>query len=932
MESNNQWWSVLNCENIFAKPIKKSKGRDISLFKEDTFYIPSSNSNDISSPLSPITNFLLNDWVKAIEKNRNIILTFPNTLLKPTPLLAYIYSFLTKKSTLIFTSGNINSDNDPISIHNRNFYSLYAHEKFYNSTISKFLYENIFMGYIGRNNSLQSKIHWPYADKKYKKEHRERIESKLDSDEYPKIILNGSDSLTNILTTINRIYIDGKEVEGVSNDFAHLDVGCLIFENADKYINSKMKSKNLVEWLDENVGKDIMTFFHFSNSNLNFMSLLKDATNSLVIPFDRTILKNNKELYRNSLHYFKNKSSYELQILNRYNLDEEYNYTSELNINIFENTLNQGNLDKFWKLCIGVLHDIDVSRLKNPSLFYRGINLLWSLNNLAINPSDLKFRMKIDNIWFYQSVNDFLSIYLSKLNEEDSSNQSLYWFIVYLSSFYKELSKCRRYGESHSYKRVGKDYELLDILNNKDDYFNDDKPVIVGTYFNTEVNILKQQILDLKNIDVIHMDNLTKANYDYKNYNLILPGVIPLKYFPLLMLPFNNVNFLAYNGLNELKIKKQIDLINDLSMESEKFAMDYFKEVFDFAGKSEGKFFEDFNERYEEFLRTKNDEDTKEVHNKSENFIEDSDEKVDKSDDSIEDSFATDAIQYSIESSEEGETDMEFLFEEEVLEKNLSVKKKITSFREFIKIRTDYSNLYEENVSLDEEYGEYHPGNSRGYMASELVSVKLLNTYSNKILIKKLPKNRKYLKFTSFDKLDDCLEVKPELLKEGEYVIILDDHKSFLDTFIDIFGFDEDINRDLAYSWKDKILSYVKKNSLTTTDFHKQYKAKGGKRGSQTVYTWLYGNAIAPIKANDIKVLGEAIGDDFLINHYNLINVEAKKIRSLNMTMGRKLRSIVKGIIVEKELIDFQSLSFEERIMYQRIKDSIYMVQEDVSS
>ena len=884
-----QWWSVLDCEDIRFTPENRNASHPSLLHGRNGN--PSTNSKDVNTPLSPVTNFLLNIWTSAIEKNKNVILTFPNTILKPIPLLGFIYSYMTNKSTLIFTSGNINNKNDPIYHHNRNYYSLYR-----SMAGNKFFYEDVFMGYNGSNNSLKSKIYWPGATNRYKQENKARLESKLTSEECPKIILNGSDNLTKIQKSINGIYIDDNKIEEGPNDLSNLDVGCIIFENADKYINSEFKAKNFVEWLNENVDKNVMILLHFSNSNLNFIPLLKDATNSLVIPFDRTILKNNKKLYEYSLKYF---DKINIRDLEKFNLDEKYNYTHELNIKLFENSLNKGNLDKYWNICNNILHNINIDKIKNKSLFYRGINLLWSLNNLTINPSFLKFKMKVDNIWLYRSVPEFISIYKSSLSSEDPSNYSLMWFIDYLNNFYLELSQCKRYYEENSYDRIGKDYQLLGILNNKEKYFDDDKLLLVGTYFETEVNVLKRQISDLEGIDVVYMGKLTRTKYDFKNCNLILPGLIPLKFFPLLLLPFNQVSILSYEGGNKLRIQNQIALVNDLSIESEKFAMDFFEEVYTFTGENKDDFFIDFNTRYEEYLKSKE----------------------------LSDEFSAD--------NEKNDEDIDqLIFEEEVLEENLSVRDKITSFKEFIQIKTNYDEAYNENIIIDEEENKSNSVNISGYYTSdEIITVRLLNVNSNEIVIKNLPKNRKFLKFSSYDKLKDSLEVKPELFKKGEYVIILDNNKNFLETFIDIFGFDENIDRELAYSWKDRCLEFVNKklpkssNAKKAKYLHELYQDNGGTVGFQAVSRWLFGNAIAPQDEYDIKKLGKAVDDVFLKEQYKLINIEAKKIRSLNMAMGHKLKSIIRGIIVEEENIDFQNLSFEERLMYKEIKDSIYIVQ-----
>lgn len=60
----------------------------------------------------------------------------------------------------------------------------------------------------------------------------------------PKIVLMGSSSLTSITNTINRISVDNNDLndENINNNI-NLDIGCIIFENADKYFSSKYNAE-----------------------------------------------------------------------------------------------------------------------------------------------------------------------------------------------------------------------------------------------------------------------------------------------------------------------------------------------------------------------------------------------------------------------------------------------------------------------------------------------------------------------------------------------------------------------------------------------------------------------------------------------------------------------------------------------------------------
>ena len=63
-----------------------------------------------------------------------------------------------------------------------------------------------------------------------------------------------------------------------------------------------------------------------------------------------------------------------------------------------------------------------------------------------------------------------------------------------------------------------------------------------------------------------------------------------------------------------------------------------------------------------------------------------------------------------------------------------------------------------------------------------------------------------------------------------------------------------------------------------------------------------------------------------MLENHELIFDEAVKLRSVNRNMGRKLSFIIKEIIQNTGLIDFDILSFEEKNIYDLIKNSVYQV------
>lgn len=302
------------------------------------------NHQDLSeNVLSPITNLTLNALVKIFNSDKNLIINFPKKILKPIPLIAYMFSEMTSKSVLVFTAGNINNKKDLIRIHNDNFYLLNMVNKWGNGAN---LYENCSMGYLKRKGELSYKFFLPHANGAYKQYLNKNLNSILGDENKPKIVLMGSSSLTSITNTINRISVDNNDLndDNINNNI-NLDIGCIIFENADKYFSSKYNAEFFVKWLNKNVNSNIKAIFHFSNHDLHYMDHIKELTQAKVISFNGGVIKNNDILIESSLNYYEHIDN--LDIVSRYNLDDKNDYDFDSKIILDDVKLEKGNLDYF---------------------------------------------------------------------------------------------------------------------------------------------------------------------------------------------------------------------------------------------------------------------------------------------------------------------------------------------------------------------------------------------------------------------------------------------------------------------------------------------------------------------------------------------------------------------------------------------------------
>lgn len=830
-------------------------------------------NNELISNLSPITNFLFNVWTVALQNNKNVILSFPSINVNSVTLLAYLYINIKHRSVLIFSKGGL-STNSISSKHNKYFFLL-------SWSGSDFLYEDVPIGFIDNNGNLNSKIVWPHSKNSYRKNNKERIKNNLVSTNKPKILLNDGDNLTKINKTLESIVFDE---ETLNENSINLDIGCVIFEDADKYICDNFKAKKFIEWVN-NYDDNVIFLFHFSNSNFKLLSKFKESTNSILVPFTNDILRFNNEIINSSIKYFDDKRS-KKNLLNNYNLDNKSIYTFKYNLNIIDPTINKGNLDLLYNSCKECINDIDRNSIKNEILLGKSINLLNSLCNTFINPIDLTFKFNFGFGWRYVSVKTFIDIFWKKIHEESKNNQLLLkYYLEDFNNFFQELYRTREFNVNKSYGRIGKEYKLIEILSNQEDYFDNVNKVLVGVYFDTEVNLLKNKLdflanknpcLNFDNVEIIYLKNLFKKDINFNKYNLVLPGTLPKEFISVLRLDFKQVLFVCFDGRNRNFTQHQINSILIPSIENEKIAMDYFKEIYDIEGLSKNNcFFNDFHKRYFELKNSTDSQDLNEAINK-----EDSNYKNDN--------------------------------------KNLFDFQEIKE--EYDKFIKDWkpTNL-DSTVVIDKNIEESNEKNN--------ISFVLLNLSNNIQINKKLIYNKKYLKFKNISNLEDNIEeVKPKFIEKNDYIVVLDSNDSFSNIFIKLFNLNENIDYESADYWKDAIISYVGNENLSNEEFYNLYKKNGGPYKESTIKNWLKGKTIAPQKKEALYYLAITIKDNYLLNNYNEIYDEARKIRRLNRKMGHKLRFIIKTILSENNSLNFEKMGFEEQVMYDMIKDSIYKV------
>ena len=77
-----------------------------------------------------------------------------------------------------------------------------------------------------------------------------------------------------------------------------------------------------------------------------------------------------------------------------------------------------------------------------------------------------------------------------------------------LNNFYHELIECKHFLDKNNYERINKSYQIFNIAFNKEDYFDDDKKLYIGTYQNTEHRILNEFLKDVPDVEAIYLRDL----------------------------------------------------------------------------------------------------------------------------------------------------------------------------------------------------------------------------------------------------------------------------------------------------------------------------------------------------------------------------------------------------------------------------------------
>ena len=151
--------------------------------------------------------------------------------------------------------------------------------------------------------------------------------------------------------------------------------------------------------------------------------------------------------------------------------------------------------------------------------------MIIELPNLVINPSKHKIIFSNDYYkWQYYTIPQLIESFKVIVEQENLENRSLLdELISEVFCLYLELKECRRYNEDKTFSRIGKDYEIIDLINKL--IQKNEGEIIVGTNSAFERNIFQREIERLgitDSLEVKTIDQLNKSTFERQNFVLVL--------------------------------------------------------------------------------------------------------------------------------------------------------------------------------------------------------------------------------------------------------------------------------------------------------------------------------------------------------------------------------------------------------------------------
>ena len=800
------------------------------------YYAPSKSdkqSSNVNIKLSPMSKFIMDVTCDAIVEGKNIVVEFPSTFSFFSLLISNQYSFLTKKSTLIFTK------NERISKLNDVYYHLM------NDAVP--FHVQVPIG-IKTDNCIKLKETFiTNIPANLKNKFITKMQDDIKNEEKPLVVLVSNDELIK--------NIEGSTIE-MSKKYGK---GLAIFENVNTKNQHHMKK--IIEWCEhENVQFVFLTNF----ASPQFYEFIEAKENTVVIPFHSGQLSSNSLIqktlssYHSEDYYSRYKS-----FLDLFNIDREYNYKSKTNIEV--DVINNGNnflsLLKDIRVCISKLDNVDID-LKREILSlsktaYESIDSFSTTDYLFKYSAHSNSR--VNGVGLCNNIIAMSSLYEQNIQFLCSSITGSFWSIRNM------IEKCQSPIYDNGYNKNNKFSRLFQIIA---EYAESDFPLFIVTSNNREKKylstILNEHHPKMKDRLIV----ACPGNIDENQVStgiLILSGRLEYDQLSVLNLPFNKKIVLTYANEDENIVRNLIDMYEHIN--------DYRKRLF-----------------------------TKSIH-KMNNEVNIS-------------------INYY--------TKYEFLnfFDNDTEEtKNLDIiniddylKSLQSNFSKNYPVLSEYYETKSYMDELSKKIDDYSENENECAISSQqdhyIITLENVETGAEEKIISDTKSEHTFI---------DNGELKESVFTTAsEKMVVIKTPgktKSLLDILIELYDFDNHIDKTIIELWEDGLRSF--ENTLQNlTELYSEYREHGGQKEKQTVRTWLNRKTLGPQDKKDIEIMGTVLSIEESKNESDYIFKELKKIRTMKQSLGRRLSKIITIFFNKCEIADDPNSA----IIWEEIKNYLFIV------
>jgi len=854
-------------------PFRLECNDDIQLFEKE-------NGGSYKSKLSPLTNLTLN-LLCGSSIDSNFIICIPSAILRPIPLISYIWAKQTGHSVMVFSKNKIHHDN---------YYSLKIEYS------SKFVNMDFPAAKV-KSKGLCVEPYTPRAKSDYKKQYKEYIKGQINNKDCPKIFFYQGRSLK-FSTENQKIHLFDELIEDTCTT-SNLDIRNVIFENIDNIIYNKYRYDNFIKWLEEASSlSENRYLFHISNPNYKFLTQLKEQFNAKVLYFPFSFLKANELLKEKNREYYGKMGDFNhSEAISMINIDQSHHYDeADAGKLELQKILRNGNIDDYFLKGMRLFEKISYENIPKElsHLIFNLKHLFFVTYKIFTIPSDFSIKLYEEEYgWRYYHFTSYLARVLRIFQGHilPPNLETLTDIILFLSKMVNELTECKRYGENISYSREGKYYSLFNYLNE-----HPDENIVIGVQTGEKSLILeKLENLEIKGqLRIQTFKTLARIIKDYSDHTLLLPGSLLPNRIQILFKNWKNVLFFVYDGFNKKWTLDQIDLIEKIDLTKEELSILYLAEVYkDLNGVS------NFNLEKEPLFSS---------------FLE-------------KKKAILNANRQDVEIKTSPKNDVTQILNSEAELKSVTIK---DLFRKLMKENEKFKDLIAEE-KIKKLVDKRNKQSEKKYY-QEKIGIECLVVLENEItgeeLTIPLDHQKKYMNFR--DKEDIRIKQSyPFGLNKGHFLILFDKEKrlSISDFIKEAYEFEEDIDHDLIREWQGRLSSFYLKNYKNYKSFFRDFDKNFPNSISYNEFReWVKGSVNYTQDPRHLLYLGQLMNDSFFIENYKLIYEEGRKIHKINMILGRKIKKLVNQVL-EKN-ISWKEYSEEERLLMEKIENCIYKIKD----